>query len=137
MQSILNNAEAYRHSAFIYLYRTIQSLPRCHPSVQKHTHLSLLACSNVVELAEQCLDGPMSALLWPLFVAACEAMTESDRALAMNAFGRTERRQGMNNIARAWEVVKEVWRRADLLGDDGEISWREICEELGFNIVFG
>ncbi|KAF4627542.1 hypothetical protein G7Y89_g10611 [Cudoniella acicularis] len=79
MQSILSNAEAYRHSAFVYLYRTIRSHPRTHTLVQKHTHLSLVACVNVVGNAEKCLDGPMSALLWPLFVAACEAITPEDR----------------------------------------------------------
>jgi hypothetical protein len=41
----------------------------------------------------------------------------------------------MNNIMRAWEVVQEVWRRADL-NEDG-VNWRDICEETGFNIVFG
>jgi hypothetical protein len=136
IQGILNNAEAYRHSAFVYLYRTIQSLPRSYSCVQKHTHLSLLACSNVVKLAEECQDGPMSALLWPLFVAACEATTEEDRALALEAFQGTERRQGMNNIMRTWEVVQEVWRRADLV-ENVEVDWREICDERGFNIVFG
>jgi hypothetical protein len=140
MQSILNNAEAYRHSAFVYLYRTIRSLPRSHPSVQNHAHIALFACSNVVKLAEQCHDGPMSALLWPLFVAACEAVTEEDRKLALAAFGGTERRQGMNNIARAWEIVQEVWRRkdlADLAGDDIEVNWRDIGDEMGYNIVLG
>jgi len=135
MQSILNNAEAYRQSAFVYLYRTIRSLPRSHPSVQKHTRLSLVACSNVVELAEQCHDGPMSALLWPLFVAACEATSKLDRELALKAFGGTEKRQGMNNIARAWEIVREVWRRGDV--EDEEVGWRDVCGEMGLNIVFG
>ncbi|EDN90992.1 hypothetical protein SS1G_00392 [Sclerotinia sclerotiorum 1980 UF-70] len=136
MQTILNNAEAYRHSAFVYLYRTIHSHPRSHPVVQKHTKLSLIACANVVGLAEMCNDGPMSALLWPLFVAACEAETESDRELATKAFGKTERRQGMRNIMRAWEVVQEVWRRADDgTYEDGD--WRGICESRGWNIVLG
>ncbi|CAD6439818.1 1c0ca190-55c3-4460-b7b5-15fd257bf3aa [Sclerotinia trifoliorum] len=136
MQTILNNAEAYRHSAFVYLYRTIHSHPRSHALVQKHTKLSLIACANVVGLAEMCNDGPMSALLWPLFVAACEAETESDRELATKAFGKTERRQGMRNIMRAWEVVQEVWRRADDgTYEDGD--WRGICESRGWNIVLG
>lgn len=136
MQTILNNAEAYRHSAFIYLYRTIHSYPRSHHLVQKHTNLSLIACANVVDLAELCHDGPMSALLWPLFVAACEAETETDRELARKAFGGTERRQGMQNIMRAWEMVQEVWRRADEgTYEDGD--WRGICESRGWNIVLG
>jgi hypothetical protein len=89
-----------------------------------------------VKLAEECQNGPMSALLWPLFVSACEATTAEDRALALDAFGGTERRQGMNNIMRAWEVVQEVWRRAD--SEEGaEVDWRDICEERGFSIVFG
>jgi len=137
MQSILNNAEAYRHSAFIYLYRTIHELPRCHAPVQHHTHLSLFACSNVVQLSEQCHDGPMSALLWPLFVASCEASSDEDRAMAMAAFGGTERRQGMNNIARAWEVVQEVWRRYDEADGEIDVNWRDICSERGFSIIFG
>ncbi|KAI9646559.1 hypothetical protein NHQ30_004554 [Ciborinia camelliae] len=136
MQTILNNAEAYRHSAFIYLYRTIHSHPRSHPLVQKHTKLSLIACANVVDLAELCQDGPMSALLWPLFVAACEAETETDRELATKAFCRTERRQGMQNIMRAWEVIQEVWRRVDEGGYE-EGDWRGICESKEWNIVFG
>jgi len=139
MRSILHNASAYRHSAFVYLYRTIRCLPRFYPSVQKHAHVSLLACSNVVNLAQQCGDGPMSALLWPLFTAACEAVTDEDRELAANAFRGTERRQGMNNIARAWEIVQEVWNRADHaeLAGSSEVSWREICDGMGYNIVFG
>jgi hypothetical protein len=75
------------------------------------------------------------SLLWPLFVTSCEAVAEVDRKLARKAFGGTERRQGMNNIARAWEVVWEVWGRADLNGGEGE--WRDICEEMEFNIVLG
>lgn len=135
IQSIYHNAEAYRHSALVYLYRTIRSQPRSHSIVQKHMHLALHACSNVVLHAEKCKDGPMSALLWPLFVAACEAVSEGDRELAMSAFCGTERRQGMANIRRAWEVVQEVWRRAD--AGDWDANWRGICEERGFSIVFG
>jgi hypothetical protein len=138
IQSILNNAEAYRHSAFVYLYRTIRTLPRSHNLVQKHVRLSLQACSNVVNLAEKCQDGPMSALLWPLFVATCEAINEEERQLAMEGFGGIERRQGMTNITRAWEVVREVWRRVDELEDgEGEVDWRQISEERGISIVFG
>jgi hypothetical protein len=138
IQSILNNAEAYRHSAFVYLYRTIRSLSRVNKLVQTHVHLSLQACSNVVNLAEKCENGPMSALLWPLFVAACEATREEDRELAVQGFRGIEKRQGMTNIRRAWDVVVEVWRRVDVLNDDKvDVDWRAICEEKGISIVLG
>jgi hypothetical protein len=38
---------------------------------------------------------------------------------------------------RAWEVLQEVWRRADLVGDEADVNWRDICQERGLNIVFG
>ena len=109
LQGVLNNSLAYRHSAFVYLYRTIQNYPRDHPLVQQHAHASLVHCIGTVRS-----DGPMSALLWPLFVAACEAEQSSgDRDLAQQVFVAIDRRQGMANIERAWCIVQEVWRRAD------------------------
>ncbi|KAL8335395.1 hypothetical protein RB598_009544 [Gaeumannomyces tritici] len=120
LHSILNNALAYRHSALVHLYRTVHSQPGHHPLVQRHARMALRHCAATVEHG-----GPMGALLWPLFAAACEAREPEDRAIAGRAFAAIDRRQGMTNIARAWEIVQEVWRRADLFhgaagdGDDG------------------
>jgi hypothetical protein len=102
----------------------------------------------------------MSALLWPLFVSACEAATAEDRALAERAFVEVDRRQGMRNIERARGILGEVWRRGDeaewlgggvdagLDGEEGlvevegvvvggEEMWRRVCREMGVSIVFG
>ncbi|KAI5928176.1 fungal-specific transcription factor domain-containing protein [Camillea tinctor] len=137
LQSILHNALAYRHSAFVYLYRTIYEYPPSHALVQKHAHTSLLHCVETVAHR-----GPMGALLWPLFVAACEAISEEDRALAKKAFVAIEMRQGMTNIEQAWGIIREVWKRLDLLNDysmEGEDTdiWRQVSAEMGINIVFG
>lgn len=86
IQSILNNAEAYRQSAFVYLYRDIRNFTRRSKKVQQHSKLALHACERVVEWA-----GPMSALLWPLFVGSCEAVELEDREMASRAFTGTER----------------------------------------------
>ena len=145
MQSILNNALAYRHSAFVYLYRTIYKYPRSHALVQTHAHKSFIHCVGTTNNA-----GPMGALLWPLFVASCEAMDMEDRELAKRAFSAINHRQGMTNIDRAWTVTQEVWRRADeeeLVDpydqggqqhrrDAGDL-WRKVTEEMGVTIVFG
>ncbi|KAK4202556.1 fungal-specific transcription factor domain-containing protein [Triangularia verruculosa] len=134
--SIYHNALAYRHASLLYLYRTILRYPRDHNLVRKHTRLTLKNCVATVGHR-----GPMSALLWPLFVAACEAMEGGDRGLAREAFEKVERRQGMRNIGRAWEVVGEVWRRVDLLEGEGEEEkeelWRVVCREMGVSLVFG
>ncbi|KAG6179285.1 hypothetical protein E4U27_003289 [Claviceps purpurea] len=108
LQSIFNNALAYRHSALVYLYRTIYNFPRTHPAVQHHASVSLVHCRATV-----LHEGPMGALLWPLFVASCEAVDPVDRHSARDTFQGIAHRQGMANIERAWEVVQEVWRRAD------------------------
>jgi len=158
LHSILHNALAYRHSAFVYLYRTLYAYPRSHQAVQTNAHAALVHCVATVAYA-----GPMGALLWPLFAAACEAVSTEDRGLAERAFSAIRKRQGMMNIERAWEVVQEVWRRADWtevvagLGDEGRRRgsmqsmrsdcendgvgeadlWRQVSKDMGMNLVFG
>lgn len=142
-QSIFNTALAYRHSALVYLYRTIYDCPREHPVVQHHTSVSLVHCEATVRH-----EGPMGALLWPLFVASCEAVGPVDRELAREAFRGIGQRQGMTNIDRAWEVVQEVWSRADETEEEGSETsfnsghgrtdlWRRVSEDMGMTIVFG
>lgn len=166
LQSILHNAMAYRHSAFVYLYRTIYEYQPSHKLVQEHAHKALRHCVETVSH-----KGPMGALLWPLFVAACEARSDEDQALARKAFAEIEMRQGMTNIEQAWRVVAEVWARSKVeniggvdglqngrtastqgamaCGIDADMGldnnnyldagqlWRKISAEMGVNIVFG
>ncbi|KAJ8129017.1 hypothetical protein O1611_g4618 [Lasiodiplodia mahajangana] len=137
LQSILHNALAYRHSAFVYLYRTIYGYSPKHKLVQQHSHAALHHCVETTAAR-----GPMSALLWPLFAAACEAISAEDRELAKKAFSAIEQRQGMTNIQEAWGVIQEVWKRLDSLDGDSTIGtnldlWRNVCAEMGVTIVFG
>lgn len=130
LQSILNNAEAHKQAAFVYLYRTILSNSRTAPKVQTPAKQTLQACLRVV-----IFSGPMVALLWPLFTAACEAVEDVDRNVARAVFRHLETRQGMNNIVTAWEVCEQVWRRTD--AGQREIEWREVAQEMGREIIFG
>ncbi|KAI1471020.1 fungal-specific transcription factor domain-containing protein [Daldinia caldariorum] len=137
LQSTFHNSLAYRHSAFVYLYRTIYKYSPRREVVQKHAHIALIHCVGTVTHG-----GPMGALLWPLFVAACEAITAEDRALAQKAFFGIDQRQGMTNIGQAWNIVQEVWKRLDDMKDDPSSVedsdlWRKISAEMGVSIVFG
>ncbi|KAI0804856.1 hypothetical protein GGR55DRAFT_690832 [Xylaria sp. FL0064] len=137
LQSILHNALAYRHSALVYLYRTIYGYSPKHKLVQQHSHAALLHCVETTAAR-----GPMGALLWPLFAAACEAINAEDRDLAKKAFSEIEQRQGMTNIEEAWGIIQEVWKRLDSLDDDSVMDtntdlWRNVCAEMGVTIVFG
>lgn len=130
LQSILNNAEAHKQASFVYLYRTILSHARASPKVQTPAKQALQACLRVV-----IFSGPMAALVWPLFTAACEAAEDVDRNVARTVFRHLETRQGMNNIVTAWEVCEEVWRRSD--GGQGEVGWRDVAQEMGREVIFG
>ncbi|KAI1087841.1 hypothetical protein F5B19DRAFT_45402 [Rostrohypoxylon terebratum] len=137
LQSIFHNALAYRHSAFVYLYRTIYGYPAHREVVQKHVHLALTHCVETVTYG-----GPMGALLWPLFVAACEAVSAEDRALSQRAFVGIDQRQGMTNIAQAWKITQEVWKRLDVTNSDipevhDTALWRKVSAEMGVTIVLG
>ncbi|KAL7943741.1 fungal-specific transcription factor domain-containing protein [Trichoderma barbatum] len=142
MQSILNSAMAYRHSGLVYLYRSIYGYGRRDAVVQRHTHISLTHCVGTVDN-----KGPMGALLWPLFVASCEAVDAADRELSRQAFAAVGQRQGMANIERARCIVEEVWRRADSgedaedeimhLGEQKHDLWRRVSQDMGVTVVFG
>lgn len=109
LQSILHNAEAYRQACLVHLFRAVHGHPSISVRVQTHTKQALQACLRVIIFA-----GPLAALLWPLFVAACEAQEEVDRNVARTVFKHLGQRQGMQNIVLAWDFAEDVWRRGDL-----------------------
>ena len=130
LQSIMNNAEAHKQASFVYLYRSLLSLPRSDQKVQTPTKQTLQACLRVV-----IFSGPMATLVWPLFTAACEAVEDVDRNVARTVFRHLETRQGMNNIVTAWEVCEEIWRRSD--GGQKEVQWRDVAQSMEKEILFG
>ena len=129
VQSILNSAEAYRQASLVYLFRTVLGYPRMSSKVQAHAKQALQACLRVVVFA-----GPMSALLWPLFVASCEAVDEMDQNVSRTVFKYLEQRQNMQNIVFAWDVAEDIWRRRE---HERELDWRDVTDERGGSIVFG
>jgi Fungal specific transcription factor domain len=138
IQSMVSNAKAYRYSALVYLYHDIYVHPRNSSAVQKWTRLSLISCSKAIDYPAYCFEGPMSTLLWPLFMAACNAVEQTDRDLATKVFVAIDKRQGTKNIAHAWAVVVEVWGRGDFVEEIGgnKVQWKDICQERDLNIVF-
>ncbi len=121
-QSILSHAEATRHAALVFLARNVQRQPRSSQRVQAPAKHGLQACLRVVVFG-----GPMSALLWPLWQGACEALDEVDRNVARTVFRHFESRQGMQNIVHAWQIVEELWRRQD---DGHEMEAAKVCFDM-------
>ena len=130
LQSIMNNAEAHKQAAFVFLHRSLLSVPRSDQKVQTPTKQTLQACLRVV-----IFSGPMATLVWPLFTAACEAVEDVDRNVARTVFRHLETRQGMNNIVTAWEVCEEIWRRSD--SGQNDVEWRDVAQSMEKEILFG
>ncbi|OAQ62475.1 fungal zn binuclear cluster domain-containing protein [Pochonia chlamydosporia 170] len=139
--SVFSSALAYRHSALVFLYRTFLGHSRGHHLVQHHVSKSLEYCMATVTS-----NGPLGTLLWPLFIAAVDAENEEQRKFATDAFLEMDRRQGMQNIARAWCIVQEVWRRMNPrnmqtvneklgVGIQTENDWRTVRAEMGFELI--
>ncbi|TLD37978.1 hypothetical protein E2P81_ATG03653 [Venturia nashicola] len=116
--------------SFPFQYPPTPSVDTLLGILQYHAKATLAACLRVVMY-----EGPLAAILWPLFIGACEAFKEVDRVVARTAFRESVSRQGFQNIEQAWEVVEEVWRRSD--EELREVAWEEVCHERGVNIVFG
>ncbi|KAI9760460.1 MAG: hypothetical protein M4579_001654 [Chaenotheca gracillima] len=129
LQSMVNNAEAYKQASLVFLFRTIRGLPRHAEKVQVHAKQALQACLRVIVFA-----GPMSTLLWPLFISSCEAIDEVDRDVSRSVFTHLDNRQGMQNIVHALDITHEVWRRQN---EGHESHWKTVCHDMDRNIVFG
>lgn len=126
IQSIISNAEAYHHATYVFFHRNIECEARSSSVVQYHTKETLAASLRVVMFG-----GPMAALLWPLFVGACEAVQEVDRRIAGIVFQELIKKQGFVNISQSWEIVQELWQ-GELVGT----RWEEICQAHGLSLVF-
>ncbi|RSL74360.1 hypothetical protein CEP51_011577 [Fusarium floridanum] len=103
-QSAIHSALSYRHSSLVYLFRTIHKYPGSHIQVQSHVRASLKHCNDALSAAD-----PPGTLLWPLFVAACEAISVGDRILADKAFLTLSKRQDMGNVNKAWYLTQQIW----------------------------
>ncbi|KAK7209860.1 hypothetical protein V2G26_017038 [Clonostachys chloroleuca] len=108
-----HHALAYRDSALVHLYRAVYLLPSSHPAVRQRCRSSLEHC-----VAAAALPGA-KALLWPLFVAACSAEGQGDRAFARSAFEFVGKKQEMASTKRAWLVVTRAWAMMDGGGGGG------------------
>ncbi|KAJ5088916.1 hypothetical protein N7456_012532 [Penicillium angulare] len=58
--------------------------------------------------------------LWPLFLAGCCARGDEERVIVLRLFEELNDIRRFGNISPAKEVIEMVWRRRDLLADEGK-----------------
>ncbi|KAF2845126.1 hypothetical protein T440DRAFT_472867 [Plenodomus tracheiphilus IPT5] len=111
-------AEAYRHAAFIYLYRTWLDIGAPNPITMDHVK----RCLEYIEQVD--VDSPLTtAHIWPLFTAGCEAIEEEQRIFVRIRFGDMYNSKRFPSLKRVMRDVEDVWAAKDLeqqmKGQDG------------------
>ncbi|CAE7186065.1 hypothetical protein P3342_008483 [Pyrenophora teres f. teres] len=105
---ITATAEAYRHAAFIYLYRTWLDIGAPNPISTEHISQCLLHLQRVD------VRSPLTAAhMWPLFTAGCEAVGESQRAFVRSRFEELWMAKKFPSLRRVARDVEVVWEAKD------------------------
>lgn len=111
-------AEAYRHAAFIYLYRTWLGVGAPNPISVEHIQNCLGHMSQVD------ITSPLtSSHVWPLFTAGCEAIEGAQRQFVRDRFQSMYASKLFPSWKRVMRDIEDVWAAKDeeerLKGQDG------------------
>jgi hypothetical protein len=101
-------AEAYRHAAFIYLYRTWLDIGAPNPISMDHVQ----RCLSHIQRVD--VDSPLtSSHIWPLFTAGCEAIDVSQRQFVRTRFEDMYTSKKFPSLRRVMRDVEDVWAAKD------------------------
>lgn len=137
-----NHQECFHYALLLYFYRTFpeellkspEPLQDCQVYVGK-----ILDCLETIESLTGTLPIKPANTLWPAFVACAEAIDVASRHRALIWLSKMAVR-GLGNIARAKQMIMEIWRRVDRTSDVGSgsslcrrglgpIDWRDVMAE--------
>ena len=115
---INSTAEAYRHAAFIYLYRTWLDIGAPNPISVDHINQCLAHLQRVD------VHSPLTtAHMWPLFTAGCEAIDSHQRQSVRDRFEAMYAVKHFPSLKRVMRDVEHVWMAKDMeqqmKGQDG------------------
>lgn len=97
---------ALHHGLIIYFYRRVYDLDASMLQVQvTQVRDSLLACRGYLRSGSKYLAG----LVWPTFVAACEAVAVDLQNSFLDWFALCARHNAQLSLTRMHEIVKTVW----------------------------
>lgn len=108
LNSCLATAEAYRYAALLYLHQAVPELPSLSSRELAEKVLMLLAGIPAT-------SRTIVVHIFPLLISGCEALPGEERQWVGSRWEALDRRMHIGNINCAVEVVREVWRRKDIL----------------------
>ncbi|KAI1396829.1 fungal-specific transcription factor domain-containing protein [Hypoxylon fuscum] len=107
-EDVRHTIQAYKHSAFIYLYRVWRNQGAPHPSPLRHAR-SCLAHLGLVPVASPLV----SAQVWPLWTAGCESIDDDQRQLVRGRIDAMYEARHLPSLRRIKQDIEEVWNIKD------------------------
>jgi transcriptional activator protein UGA3 len=143
---LVDLAEAYRHSAFIALYRKQRSYLTSFPQQSPGRSLPVLiskmsesigsTITNIQGIPVQSL--PECGLLFPLFMVGGETLEAKNIELVRLRIQTLLKDRGFGNIGKAQEVLEELWRLriSGARGPEGrELDWMDILSRKKWRLM--
>jgi hypothetical protein len=100
--------EAHRSAALIYLYRVIYDIGAPHPLTLSQVRRCIDSMASVP------VSSPLiSAHVWPLFTAGCEATEPGDREFVKQRLTDMYRQRRIHSLQKVCELMERVWLSKD------------------------
>lgn len=122
--------QAMYTALLIFFYRRVHNLDAMLLQSKVLTIQDLLRQDQQHQQQEQ----KTVALVWPAFVAACEALLPESQGFFAGWFEGMGRRTGLVSIALAKGVCEFVWARRGV-EEDGMVSWPEVLRGRGGRVL--
>lgn len=139
-RALAHLVRAMRAALAVYFYRRVHDVASTailQPSVARTIeHLERIQDEDdaMAAAAPGEYDGYTTGIVWPGFVAACEAEGEGLRGRFERWFEVQERKSGVPLFGKAAGVVRMVWERRDG-GGAGCTSWVDVVREEGVMLL--
>lgn len=108
LTNIRLTAEAYRHAAFIYLYRVWLDIGAPNPTTLQHVQ-QCIACIEKIDIS----SALVSSHIWPLWTAGCETVGEEHRQFVRDRFLAMFQTRMFPSLKRIVRDIEDVWACKD------------------------
>lgn len=128
--AIDHHTSAFYHSLLIYHYTNVREINPA--SLQGFVRTVLDQLNGLLALNHDKSNPLIIPLLFPSFIAACEALSPETRQLFEDFFNQLAM-QGLGTYYQARLVVKEVWKRRE--EKSARAAWRFVLQDENVNIM--
>jgi hypothetical protein len=122
LDRITRTAEFYRLGALIYLHQSLLHTPSKSPMMQQLVDSSL----QILQDIGVCTSP------WPLFMTACEVISDSQRIQILSTLEAMQKRRRIGNYEMIRDVIEAVWKQKDLVQNSKQlgspIKWKAIVD---------